>query len=63
MYRRYGFNAEQTLDMCMIEFDAWLEALCEEASEHSDSESITGRMSNGQDFMQSGSWEAGTPGQ
>lgn len=62
MYRRYGFTAEQTLDMCMIEFDAWLEALCDEASERDDGEQIAGRMNDGQNFTQSGSWEAGAPG-
>jgi hypothetical protein len=61
MYRRYGFSATQTLDMAMTEFDAWLEALCDEEAAHDSGEPITGRM-NGGEFSQSGSWESIGPG-
>lgn len=46
----------------MTEFDAWLEALHEDDAGNDSGEPITGRMS-GQDFSQSGSWEAVRPGQ
>lgn len=45
----------------MTEFDAWLEALCDDDAAQDPGEQIAGRL-NDEEFSQSGSWEAIGPG-